>query len=179
MSDDEKTVVVASTPTPPVIPIDAPKAPSVALKSLAAKREALKENLHLDLSVPRWEDPEIFVRYGPVNMTQTEAVVDKRRKSKVPEWSLLANADILSQSCIGIYACLDGDYEKKYSLRVGDENGTWTKFDPDMAAALGSQLQGASEVVRALYFTDGDLLEAAKQVTDWSGIKNAEVDEGF
>jgi hypothetical protein len=180
MSDEETTVVVTSTPAPiPVIPIDAPKAPSAALKSLAAKREALKENLYLDLQVPRWSEPEIFVRYGPVDMTLTENVVEKRRKSKIPEWSILANADILAQACIGIYACLDEDYETKYSLRSGDENGSWTKFDPDMADALGSQLQGASEVVRALYLTDGDLLEAAKRVTEWSGIKNAEVDSDF
>lgn len=179
---DSTTVAVTSTPpvqATPAIPADAPKAPSFALKSLAAKREALKEGLYLDLQVPRWNDPEIFVRFGPIDVTLTETVVEKRRKSKVPEWSILANADILAQACVGIYACLEGDQETKYSLRVGDENGSWTKFDPDMATALGSVLQGASDVVRALYLTDGDLLEAARQVTDWSGIKNEQVDEDF
>jgi hypothetical protein len=142
----------------------------------------MRDKLYKDIKVPRWEDPEIFVRFNPIDVTSTEAVVEKRRESKdvVPDWLLYANADIIAQSCQGVYATLDGDHSKKYSLRVGDEDGPWTRFDPDLAAALGLPTEiGAAEVVKALYMTDGDLLAAATALTDWSGASIAQVDTDF
>ena len=91
------------------IPEDQPKAPSTALKSLKARREAIKKDLYIDLQVPRWDDPEIFVRYGPMDPTTAEKAIETRRKTKVADYMVLANADILARSCIGVFACLDGD----------------------------------------------------------------------
>ena len=183
MSEDETTVITtplsAPTPEPVDLPATAPKTPSLALQSLSAKRASLQEGLYIDLQVPRWEDPEIFVRYGPVDVTSLETQARKREDSKLRDWNILLNADILAQSCIGVYACLDGDYDTKYSLRSGDPDGAWTKFDADLAANLGSVTSAAADVVRTVYMTDGDLLEAAQELTTWSAKKNKQVDEGF
>ena len=185
MTDEDITVIEttlpAPTPEPAVVtlPVAQPKLPSMALNSLSAKRNALQENLHIDLQVPRWTEPEIFVRYGPVDVTILEKQRETREASKLRDWNILLNADILAFSCIGVYACLDGDYDTKYSLRKGDENGTWTKFDADLAANLGAVTTAAADVVRAVYMTDGDMLEAAQELTLWSAKKNKQVDEGF
>ena len=73
--------------------------------------------------------------------------------------------------------------EHKYSLRLGDENGPWTKFDPDLAANLlgetGAQNAKAVNVVRELYQTDGDIITAAGQVLEFSGVASEEVAEDF
>ena len=167
------TTVVTTTP----LPVDAPK--SSALANLADKRKKMRDGLHLDLKVPRWEDPEIFVRFNPIDATQTEAAIDKRRESNIPEWLVLANADILALACEGVYATLDGDHTTKYSLRLGDNDGKWTRFDPDLAAALGVTLPGATEVVRALYPTDGDLLNTAAVLTEWSSSTIEKADGDF
>ena len=168
---DTATTVVTSIPAAPV--------KSAALSSLAEKRKRMHDTLYTDLKVPRWEDPEIFVRFKPISVTLTEAAIDKRRESKVPEWLLLANADILVMACEGVYATLDGDHTTKYSLRLGDNDGKWTRFDPDLAAALGVTLPGATEVVRALYPTDGDLLNTAAVLTEWSSSTIEKADGDF
>src|ERR1035438_10543431 len=101
----------------------------------------LVDKLHIDLKVPRWgpesnpPTPEIFVRYGPVDSARLERAVETRRKHNKDEWSILANADILTISCIGIYACLDGNYDNKYTLdpahleNPSTDSRDWTKFD--------------------------------------------------
>ena len=181
MSDTLTQPVVTVTPGPVVQADAAAPKRSVALQSIANKRKLLKKNLFIDLQVPRWNDPEIFVRYRPVESTVTEAAIEKRRESQdaVPEWLLLANADILVLACDGVYACLDGDHTVKYSLRAGDPEGSWTKFDPDLGAALEVPIPTANDVVRALYLTDGDLIAAANRVVEWSSLKGAEVNTNF
>ena len=168
---DTATTVVTSIPAAPV--------KSAALSSLAEKRKRMHDTLYTDLKVPRWEDPEIFVRFKPISVTLTEAAIDKRRESKVPEWLLLANADILVMACEGVYATLDGDQDTKYSLRSGAEDGPWTKFDADLATALGIPPLGAADVAKALYFTDGDLLNTAAELTNWSNSTIVKVDTDF
>lgn len=156
-----------------------PKRPSTAILSLKARREKIKENLYIDLQVPRWEDPEIFVRFGPIDSVRSEQAIERRRKTNSKEFGILANADILAQSCIGVYACLDGNRETKYSLNPDTPEGAWTKFDPILARNLGLITDSAVDVVRALYYTDGDLIQAATTLVDWSGKTNAQLESDF
>jgi hypothetical protein len=149
------------------------------LVSLRNRREEIVSNLFIDIKVPRWEDPEIFVRFKPVSATRLNSAIEKRRKQKSDDWSLLANADMLVDSCVGIYGVIDGDKDNKLSLRIGDPNGSLTKFDPELGAALGVDAQRAVDVCTSLYLTEGDLLEVANRLFQWSGVASDEADETF
>ena len=149
------------------------------LASLRARREEIVNELFIDIKVPRWENPEIFVRLSPASATKLSHSLEKRRKAGGSDWAMLANADMLINSCIGVYAVLDHDSETKYSLRPGDPNGEWTKFDGDLADALGVTERRATSVVQALFLTEGDLIDAANKLFTWSNIAGDEADSSF
>jgi len=149
------------------------------LASLQARREQIVNDLYVDIKVPRWEDPEIYVRFKPVSTIKLNAAIERRRKQKGDDWSLLANADMLIESCVGIYAVFNGDTENKLSLSTTDPNGKWTKFDPELAKALGVDAQRATDSVQALYLTEGDLIDTANRLFRWSNVANDEADETF
>jgi hypothetical protein len=144
------------------------------LGSLKERREQIVEESYIDLPVPRWHDPEVVVRYKPVPHT----VVRKAMNNNVPDKrkgnaEVEANCEVLIYGCVGVFARLDGH---EYSMRPGDENGTWTTFDEDLAENLGCN-PSAIEVVRKLYITDGDILSAASKVGEFSGYREQYADE--
>ena len=149
---------------------------------LKARREELVKNLTLDLRVPRWDSPELWVRYRPVDATKLTASVERRQKTKTNDQSILLNADILVESCVGIYARHPDFPGQELSLREDDPFGKLTRFDPDLATSLGiPDALGvtAAMVCRKLYLTDGDLVDAATQVLEWSAATNEKADEDF
>lgn len=158
-----------------VAPIPAPE--GSALFDLRALRERKLKDLYKDLPVPRWgEDgtPEIVVRYKPSKPQVALRATEKRRTENDPDWLILANADVLVDACIGVYAVYQG---KKYSLKPGEPNAPWTKFDRNLAENLGIETNRAVEVVRALYLTDGDLIGAVNALAAWSGTVLPQIDE--
>jgi hypothetical protein len=148
------------------------------LISLKNRRTEIVNEMYIDLQVPRWTEPEMYVRFKPISAVKLSNAIDRRRKQKSDDWSLLANADMLVDACIGVYAKVDG-FDRKLSLRHDDHDGEWTKFDPDLAKALGVEADRAVDVCRALYLTEGDLIDTANRVFRWSGIANEEADEAF
>ena len=155
---------------------------STPLSSLKDRRTQIVKELYTDQRVPRWENPQIFVRLNPINTTQMNASLKKRSNSKVPDWALRANADVIVMSCVGIYAVFEDEPDVKLSLREGDPHGTWTKFDPDLCKALGIE-EGTTDqhvnAVKGLYFTDGDIVDAADKLLRFSNISNDEADGLF
>jgi len=162
---------------PPMGAASAPASFDSPLLSLRARRAEIVDNLWVDLRVPRWDNPKIFVRYAPVSAVKLNTAIERRRKEKGDDWSLLANADMLVDSCIGIYGELDDGTQ--ISLRDGDPSGKWTTFDPDLAKALGVEVERAVDTVRSLYLTEGDLIDASNKLFRWSGIAGDEADEAF
>jgi hypothetical protein len=156
-------------------PIAEPFTPLISLKN---RRQAIADDLYLDIRVPRWESPEIYVRFKPISATKLNATIERRRKTKADNWTFLANADMLVVSCIGIYAQVEGS-DGKFSLRENDANGTWTKFDKDLAQALGIDANSAVESCVGLYFSEGDLLDTANKLFRWSNIAGEEADGLF
>jgi len=177
----EFTVTPESDTTVPTPDAVAAPAEPRAILSLKARRAELAEKLWIDLRVPRWTEPAVFVRYAPINTVQVDKAVAKRQNKKTDDWSLLANADILINACLGVYATLDGNSDEKYSLVPGNEHAPWTKFDQDLGRALGldQHASQATDVVKELYLTDGDLIAAANQVFEFSGVSNEKVDADF
>lgn len=150
------------------------------LGQLRSRREQVVEAAHKDLRVPRWGEPgtgtpEIYVRYRPVDHKiirkamevgdNTKAKGDKRAAAEVR-----ANIDVLIAGCVGVFGVVDGE---QYSLRPGDPKGEWTGFDQDLAENLGCG-QSATEVIRSLYITDGDIISTASAVAEFSGYQEAE-----
>jgi len=153
--------------------------PSTPLLSLRNRRTQIVNELYTDIKVPRWDEPEIYVRFKPVSATKLNANIEKRRKMNTGDWSYLANADMLIDSCVGIYAVVDGDHDNKLSLRLNDPNGSWTKFDHELADAVGLETTRATDVVSALFLTEGDMIDVANKLFRWSNIANNEADETF
>lgn len=149
------------------------------LIGLRKRREQIVNELYTDIQIPRWDEPELFIRFKPVSATKLNATIERRRKQKSDDWSFLANADMLVDSCVGIYGVLNGDHDNKLSLRPNDSKGTWTKFDPDLASALGIEAVRAADVCTALFLTEGDLIDTANKLFKWSNIANSEADESF
>ena len=162
---------------------DSPKMDDAPLPiaSLRERREAIRSTLYYDLQVPRWEAPEIWVRFDPIKASRADQVIQARMDSKDDERGVLLNADLLASSCREIWASVPGD-DTRYSLNVNGVIGVGplTRFDPALAAALGlPDGSKAVDVVRALYWTDGDLIAAANALAEWSGKKGREADEVF
>ncbi len=157
--------------------------------SLRGRREQIVSELYVDLQVPRWENPKIFVRYTPIGSVKLTETINKRsgandtrKTAQDQEWPIKANADILISACEGIYGVWDDAPDQKFSLREGDPYGKWTKFDVDLASALGSvvpEKDPAVATVRSLYLTDGDLGGAAEAVLRFSNLSNSQADTSF
>jgi len=152
---------------------------STPLMSLKDRRKKILDELFIDIQVPRWDEPEIFVRFKPVSALKLNASIERRRKRGGDDWSLLANADVLVDSCIGVYAVMSSDKEQHLSLRPGAPKSPWTKFDSDLADALGADVDNAADTCIALYLTEGDLIETANKLFRWSNIANDEADATF
>src|SRR6185437_13235262 len=149
------------------------------LRSLKAARDKLINQLYIELKVPRWDNPELFVRYKAVESSRVAAQARKRAESEDPELLVLANADLLANCCVGIYAVFDGDGVRR-SLRLGDEFGEWTRFDRDLMDNLEMPpYSKAADAVRQIYATDGDLISAAEAVSEWSAKESTKADENF
>lgn len=148
------------------------------LGSLKERRQQVFEEQVLRLPVPRWENPEIVVKYRPVEHTlirQTQTKVENiKDKAKKFEAEVDGNADLLIRGCVAVVAIVDG---REYSFRLGDPHGEPTVFDMELAANLGlSDRATAREVVRALFIAEGDIMSASQALVQFSGYRETEAD---
>jgi hypothetical protein len=145
--------------------------PASILGGMAARREEIIASAHTDLRVPRWTDPEVFVRFAPVDhgvIRRGQVRVDKAPDKDKARVEVEANSDLLAAACVGVFAVIDG---KEYSLRPGDYDGAWTGFDDDLAEALGMDpsARTARQVIKALYMFEPDIIKTAGDVVEFSG----------
>ena len=144
-----------------------PAAPGSALARFRQARAKALQGLTVDLQVPGY-DPPLYVRFRPVKQTEVDKVTEKANQSTDPDRELNANAAILAHACVGVFETVDGK-------PVGDPS-SWPKFDQDLAHLLGideaedgTRLEPTTtEIVRALYLTDGALLNTARALDAWS-----------
>lgn len=159
-----------------------PAAPGSPLFSLRAVRERRRAKLYVDLPVPRWADPvdgnpgtRLFVRFGPVSQSRVERLSKMTEKSRDPEKNVRLNASLLAEFCLGIYVLVDDDGAEVAvgvdpSADDASDPDQWPRFDDALAESLGLQSGlPAGDLVRATYFTDGDLMSTANRLTQWSG----------
>lgn len=149
------------------------------LDNIAGRRQEIRESLTEDIPVPRWEDPEIIVKFAPIehdDLNKARSVVQKAQRGARSLAEINANADILIKACRAVVARIEG---QEYSLRQGDRDGDPTRFDKDLAKALGLDADTATarQVVRSLYLTDGDIIATADRLVRWSGYRLQQVDQ--
>lgn len=145
------------------------------LGSLKARREAILAEQTVDLQVPRWSDPEIWVRYQPVDheaVRKSLTAVSKAKTNRA-EVEVNANADILIAGCVAVFAKIDG---KEYSLHPDGPDAPMTRFDEALATAIGCP-PSARRVVRQIFLTDGDLAQHVNQLMKWSGFAATEAED--
>lgn len=170
-----------TTDTEVAEPGPVPAAIGSPLFDLRQRRGEINARLYLDLQVPRWHDdggPEIWVRYRPARAVTAQKSIQRRAEKKDDEALINTEADVLVEACVGVYAKVG---EQTFSLRVGDAEGTWTRFDQDLAVALGldpnDKETTAAATCRALYFTELDLISAASDLGAWSGQASKKAEE--
>jgi hypothetical protein len=153
------------------------------LDGLRDKLREASEKLYVDLEVPRWQELigiRVFVRYLPLSPAYANATSLKFEKIGGDDWQIQANAQLLVKYCVGVYVQdRTGD---KLSMRPGDPDGPWTKFDDQLADALGpSRVKERSAIgtCRGLYWTDGDVTAAALALADWSTKISEQAEKDF
>lgn len=138
-----------------------PAAAGSLLDGLRADLAKAKEGLYIDLRVPRIEPP-LFVRYGPLTKPVIDKANAKTLESKDEDRIVVGKALALALVCQGVFR------EDADGKPAGDP-AQWPRFGPELARLLDLPEDcGAVTVVRALYLTDGDVMAAADEVTDWS-----------
>lgn len=171
-------VTTPAAPAPdPGVPAEGAFSP---LDFMRGKRAEINSKLFLDLPVPRWDDVlgwRLWVRYRPATPTTLGLALEARQKTAEtdPEWSTKAYADMLVGSCIVIYGLALGS-EPNADLTPPD---ALTFGSPELAEVLGVTVRDASEVCRATYATDGDLVVAANQLIEWSAVATPRADADF
>lgn len=153
-----------------------PAAEGSVLADLRTRRERAKAALTTDLEVPRL-DPPVYVRFKPPTQARIDAANQRARNGNDKDATVLANAIVIADSCVGVFEIIDGE---KVSVDPTDRDGTWPLFDKRLARLLGVPAGRAADVVRALYLTDGDVLSTSAKLAEWSGFatEQLELDEG-
>lgn len=172
------TADTTGTTAPALAAVKDTTSPASVLGSLKARREELRKEKVLDLPVDGWHDPEIIVRYEPLDhavIRQSGDRADKAPKDRKYEAELNGNADLLIKGCKAVVARING---REYSLRPNDPDGDPTTFDRDLAANLGlDEHATARETVRALFIIEGDIISHGKALVEFSGYRDTEAAE--
>lgn len=149
-----------------------PAAEGSVLATLRERREAAKQKLTKDLAVPRL-DPPVYVRFKPLATRRLNAANKQAAASSDKDAEVIANAGILAEACVGVFQVIDG---AEVSIDDSNLDGEWPRFDKRLAALLGVKAGKASEVVRALYLTDGDIISTVNDLGVWSGFAREQLE---
>ena len=148
-----------------------PAAPDSALAGLRARREAAVQQLHKDLPVPRL-DPPVFVRFRVVDQADIDEANKLMAKSKDRDRRVITNAIVLAKACLGIFE------KDAHGEPVGDPD-EWLRFDKSLAAVLEVDLIKGSDIVRALYLADGDIIATCEKLWEFSGFTGDQLESEF
>lgn len=153
------------------------------LGNLARRLEEISGTMHLDVAVPKWTEPEIYVRYQPVDheyLAKGRDKIQAAKKNQRGSVELQVNTDLILHAAVEVFGILDGNMDKRYSLREGDEDGAPTTFDEDLAEALGlDRISTGRSIVDKLFPTDGGIISHGAAIAEFSDYREAESDEAM
>lgn len=158
------------------------------LAGLRRKLGEARERRTLDLVVPSLRDHEggVFVRYAPrVTFARAQQLREqRRRKAKgTTGWEIDAELDFLIESCVGVYAVVDGK-PYGFSDAAPTNPDDWPRLSDetveDIAAVLPGDHERALDVARALFgagyaeedqgLVDADVMAHSKRLADFYGF---------
>jgi hypothetical protein len=165
--------------------------PTSILAGFTDRLRKFREEIHVDLEVPRYREEfgfPVFVRYVPTEQARVEKFVERRLPKPgedSPEVTLKLNADVLAACCRGIFTVLPNG--ERMGLDAGDPGHFHTFSDPRLGELLPPRsvngvpvtTVNAVELVRRLYITDGDLNGAADALGAFSGKESIRADKDF
>lgn len=125
------------------------------LAGLLSSIQQRRESKHLDLRVDGLSDAvghDVFIRYAAcVPFEKIRSYGTKRHKARKGDWELLANLDLMVDSCIGVYAVLDGQ-QYGMSPEAPTDPVEWPRFDDDLRSALPEGVpESAVGIAQALF----------------------------
>ncbi|MSZ75525.1 MAG: hypothetical protein F2667_00290 [Actinobacteria bacterium] len=147
-----------------------PASKGSAFERIRANRAAAKARLFKVLEIPRME-PKMWVRYQPIPTERIEyasKVAEKAAAGKAEKNAVLkANAAILAEACVEIFE-LD-EYGEEIS--IDPDHGEPVRFDAHLAEILEMPhgTRRGSDIVLAMYLTEGDVVGTATTLAEWSG----------
>lgn len=162
------------------------------LLNLRSRREEIAARQYDDVEVPRWDDPYLTVRYRIIDhpsIRRGQTKVDKAPKARRFETEVTVNSDLLVKGFVGLIAIINGvphalvDTDQWVEMDEDQEAGEWfdasrfSPLGPEIAATLGAPAETATACLRHLFIADGDLLSHAQRLIEFSGYKQAEVDD--
>lgn len=174
---------------------DAAEAPRTIRQGLRDRRAKVADKLYVDRPVPRLAG--VVVRFKAIEGARLEAIQKQatEKRNKNPERSVIGNANVLAECCLGVYdTAVDDDDreviatttataehgERDLVSIVQDDDPDPARFDKRLARELGvSEASNAATVVRALYLTDGDVTAEANAIIAWSGFAGEEMIEEY
>lgn len=122
----------------------------------------------MDLPVPGYAG-RLVVRYGRVPVSAIARAQELMQKpGRDGEGMLLGNVDFLVAACREVLV-RDDDGE----LKSPDPSGEPRRFDPELAALLGSETTTARGTVRWLFSNDPAVMVQAGEVMQWT-VENRE-----
>lgn len=124
------------------------------LATIFGRISAKRESKHLDLRVDGLSEAvghDVFVRYAAkVPFAKLRTYSEKRRKAH-GAWELLSNLDLMVDSCVGVYAVLDG---KEYGMSpdAPTDPAEWPRFDEHLRSGLPDGVgESAVAIAQALF----------------------------
>lgn len=139
-----------------------------ALSRIEARRHKATESLTLDLAVPRY-DPPIYVRFRPVEPAEVEALEKRFRGLKDKDRTVIRNAAVLVEACLGLFEKDDDD--DFVGLNESPDPETWPRFTQELAEIVGIDADTAIDTVRGTYLTGYDVVSTAVRLLEWSGLE--------
>lgn len=168
------------------------------LGNLRTRRAELAAAQIKHYQIPRWQAPELFLRFVPLPHEDIERGLNKVRTAKPNKRASMAfdaNTDMLVLGCTGVYIKLDDTYYENTGpdtwepITSAEDDATvlealnkWQPqgvFTEDLAETLGLSGGTARMVLQSLFLADGDLVGAAVELGKFSGWSNEEADEDF
>lgn len=140
-----------------------------ALSRIEARRRKAAESLTLDLPVPRY-DPPIYVRFRPVEPDEVEAVEKRFRGLKDKNRTVIRNAAVLVEACLGLFE--KDDDGSLVGLNEDPDPATWPRFTEELAEIVGVDADTAIDTVRGTYLTGYDIVNTAVRLLEWSGLES-------
>lgn len=162
---------------------DDAEAPRTIRQGLRDRRAKVVQKLYVDRNVPRLDG--VVVRFRAIEGARLEAIqkAATEKRNKNPEKSVIGNANVLAECCLGVYDVTDDEAEAiahtedgRHLVSIIEGSEEAPLFDRELAAELGiSEAANAATVVRGLYLTDGDVTAEANAIIAWSGFAGQEL----